>query len=345
MPRELNVALVGYGFAGKTFHAPLIAAVDGLNLHTVVSSDAGKVAGDFPQARVVADLSDACLDDAIDLVVIATPNNLHAAQARVALAARKHVVVDKPFAVTLAEAQAVDAEAQTHRRLLSVFQNRRWDADFLTVRQLIADGTLGEVTFFESHFDRYRPQVRDRWRERAGPGNSAWFDLGSHLIDQALQLFGRPEAITLDTAAQRDGAQTDDYFHALLRYPARRVVLHASALVVADNPRFTVHGTAGSYLKLGLDPQEEALKSGQRPGDAAWGVDPAPGTLVMADGELRHVSRYPGERGDYRRYYAAVRDAILGVGVNPVPANEALAVMSLLELGARSASERREIPC
>lgn len=343
MARELNVALVGYGFAGKTFHAPLIAAVDGLILHTVVSSDAAKVQPDFPYARVVANLDDALRDNAIDLVVIATPNVLHATQASAALNAGKHVVVDKPFAVTLTEAEAVIADAEKNRRVLSVFQNRRWDADFLTVQRLIADGTLGDLVHFESHFDRYRPLVRDRWRERAGPGNSAWFDLGSHLVDQALQLFGLPEAITLDVAAQRDGAKTDDYFHALLRYPTHRVVLNASALVASDNRRFTLHGKRGSFVKHGLDPQEDALKAGRRPGDASWGVDPEPGTLTIADGEFRRTSLHVGLPGDYRHYFAGVRDAILGNGVTPVTANEALAVMRLLAAGEESATQRCEV--
>lgn len=343
MARDLNVALVGYGFAGKTFHAPLIAAVDGLNLHTVVSSNAAKVQADFPQARVVANLDEALCDDAIDLVVIATPNMLHATQASAALNAGKHVVVDKPFTVTLAEAENVIADGEKNQRLLSVFQNRRWDADFLTVQQIIADGVLGDVVYFESHFDRYRPLVRDRWRERVGPGGGAWFDLGPHLIDQALQLFGLPDAITLDVAAQRDGAVTDDYFHALLRYPTHRVVLHASALVASDNRRFTVHGTRGSFIKHGLDPQEDALKAGRHPGDATWGVDREPGTLTLADGEFRRSALPPGLPGDYRRYYEAVRDAIRGTGVNPVPAHEALTVMRLLELGAESAALRIEI--
>lgn len=343
MTRELNVALVGYGFAGKSFHAPLIAAVEGLILHTVVSSDAAKVQPDFPLARVVATLDDALRDNTIDLVVIATPNTLHAAQASAALNAGKHVVVDKPFTVTLAEAEAVIADAEKNQRVLSVFQNRRWDADFLTVKRLIADGVLGDLVHFESHFDRYRPLVRDRWRERAGPGNSAWFDLGAHLVDQALQLFGLPDAITLDVAAQRDGALTDDYFHALLRYGSHRVLLHSSALVASDNRRFTLHGKRGSFIKYGLDPQEDALKAGRRPGESGWGIDPEPGMLTIADGEFRRRSRHPGIPGDYLMYYAGVRDAILGTGVNPVSASEALAVMRVLELGAVSADTGREI--
>lgn len=343
MARDLNVVLVGYGFAGRIFHAPLIAATEGLNLHTVVSSDAAKVHVDFPNARVVTHLDEALRDSDTDLVVIATPNVLHATQASAALNAGKHVVVDKPFTVTLAEAAAVIADAEKNQRVLSVFQNRRWDADFLTVQRLIADGVLGDIVYFESHFDRYRPLVRDRWRERAGPGNSAWFDLGAHLVDQALLLFGRPETISLDVAAQRDGALTDDYFHALLRYPTHRVVLHASALVASDNRRFTVHGKNGSFTKHGLDSQEAVLTSGRRPGSADWGIDAAPGTITIVEGASRHTALHPGAPGDYRRYYCGVHAAISGLGANPVPASDALAVMQVLELGTESAALGIEI--
>ncbi len=343
MTAPLQVALVGYGFVGKTFHAPLIASVGGLALHSVVSSNPVAVRADFPEARVTPYLADVLADPAVDLVVIATPNALHASQSHAALDAGKHVVVDKPFTVSVAEAEAVRAHAGQAGRVLSVFHNRRYDADFLTLRSLIADDALGTVTQFESHFDRFRPDVRDRWRERSGPGAGLWYDLGPHLIDQVLQLFGQPLGITADIAMQRAGAATDDYFHALLRYPRLRVILHASTLMAASALRFSVHGTRGSFVKLGLDSQEDALKAGRTPGDAMWGHDARPGTLTSIEGEGITTRSVPGEPGDYRRYYAAVRDAIHGVGPNPVPAADALAVMRLIEAGISSASQRREV--
>ncbi|MBK6304612.1 MAG: Gfo/Idh/MocA family oxidoreductase, partial [Gemmatimonadetes bacterium] len=182
MMEPLNVALVGYGFAGRVFHAPLIAAVEGLRLHTIVSSQGSLVREQWPDVRVVPSLAEALADRGIDLVVLATPNAVHAEQAHAALDAGKHVVVDKPFTVTVAEAESVVAHAERVGRVLSVFHNRRWDSDFLTVRKLIAEGALGEVTYFESRFDRYRPVVRDRWRERAGAGAGLWYDLGPHLV-------------------------------------------------------------------------------------------------------------------------------------------------------------------
>ena len=343
MTAPLQVALVGYGFVGKVFHAPLIASVDGLRLHSVVSSNADAVHGDFPDAVVTPDLATVLADPAIDLVVIATPNDLHAPQAHAVLDAGKHVVVDKPFTVTVADAEAVIAHAARADRVLSVFQNRRYDSDFLTLRSLIAVGALGEVTQFESHFDRFRLDVRDRWRERAGPGGGLWYDLGPHLIDQALQLFGAPLCITTDIAVQRDGGMAADYFHCVLRYQRLRVILHASAMMAANDLRFSVHGTRGSFVKQGLDSQEDALKASRTPGDALWGHDTRPGTLTTVDGERTSTRVVHGEPGDYRRYYAAVRDAIRGTGPNPVPAEQALAVMQMIERGLESASAHREI--
>jgi len=330
MAAPLRVVLVGYGYVGRTFHAPLIGAVDGLVLHAVVSSKADVVRSEWPGARVYDDLTTALADPAVDLVVLATPNALHAGQAHASLAAGKHVVVDKPFTVTVDEAEAVAAHAERAGRVLSVFHNRRWDSDFLTLRALIGAGALGDVRYFESRFDRFRPAVRDRWRERAGPGAGLWYDLGPHLLDQALTLFGAPAEVSADIATQRDGGEVDDYFHVVLRYPRLRVVLHASTLVVANDLRFAVHGTRGSFVKYGFDPQEEALKAGRTPGGASWGADPRPGVLSVAEGDAvaRHeVSPVPG---DYRSYYEGVRDAVLGRGENPVSAQDGAAVMRLL---------------
>lgn len=192
----LNVALVGDGFTGRVLHAPLLAHTPGIRLHSVVSSDAVKVHADHPSVRVVADAGAAFADPAIDRVVIAAPNRAHASLACAALLAGKHLVVDKPFTVTLAETREVIAVAAGARRLISVIKNRRWDADFLAVQQLLADRTLGEVMEFHSHLDRYRPDVADRWREQEQPGSGLWYDLGPHLMDQALQLFGMPIAVS-----------------------------------------------------------------------------------------------------------------------------------------------------
>jgi len=276
-------------------------------------------------------------------VVIATPNETHAPLALAALAQGRHVIVDKPFTVTLAEAQQVIVQGRARGRCVSVFQNRRWDADFLTVRRLLDEGLLGEVAEFHSHFDRFRPKVVDRWRESPAPGGGLWYDLGPHLIDQALQLFGSPEAISVDLAQQRTGARAADYFHAQLRYPRHRVHLHAGSLVAAGGLRFAVHGTRGSFVKHGLDPQEDSLRSGGKPGGPGWGVDPSPGQLTVDDQGTMRFESVESLPGDYRQYYAAMRDAILHGDPVPVSATEALEVMRLVELGIRSSAERKEI--
>jgi len=347
MGKPLQVGLIGYGYAGKTFHAPLIAAVPSLRLAAVASSDAAKVHADWPDVSVCTTPAELIARADLDLVVIATPNDTHHALARAALLAGRHVAVDKPFTITLAEGRDLAALARERGRVLSVFHNRRWDGDFLTLKRLLAAGTLGRVVELSSHFDRFRPEVRARWRESAAPGAGVWFDLGPHLVDQALQLFGRPRAITLALDRVRDGALADDWFRASLRYDRLHVWLSASMLVAASGPRFVVHGTRGSFVKTGLDTQEDALKAGARPtwpAQPGWGRDPGPATLVTAaaDGALASID-VAQEAGAHMAYFAALADAIRGEGANPVPAEQALDVMAAIELGLASAAQRREL--
>ena len=343
MSDKIRVGLVGYGFASKTFHAPLIAGTSGMELAAVSSSDASKVLADWPSTQVVSDPQTLFDDPTLQLVVIPTPNDTHFPLAKAALNAGKHVVVDKPFTVTLSQARELAALAKTKGLLLSVFHNRRWDSDFLTLKALLNEGTLGEVRYFESHFDRFRPEVRNRWREQKGAGSGIWYDLGPHVIDQALQLFGAPVAIYVDTAELRPGAQTTDYFHAVLTYPQRRVVLHGSMLVAAESARYQVHGTRGSYVKYGLDPQEDRLKAGARPPQEDWGYDMRDGVVTLANGELMAEETLLTIPGNYPAYYAGIRDAINGDGKNPVTAEEAIQVMELIELGLQSAEKRQTL--
>lgn len=334
----IRAALLGYGYAGKTFHAPLIAATPGWELACVASRRPEAVHADLPGTRVVADPMQAIADGAIDVVVVATPNAQHAPLAEAALRAGRHVVVDKPFTLDLAQARQLRAIARDAGRLVSVFHNRRWDSDFLGVRALIDSGRLGEVVHFESHFDRYRPQVRDRWRERAEDGGGIWFDLGPHLVDQALQLFGLPLEVSADIAALRPGAQADDWAHVVLRYERLRVILHASMLVAGGGARFTVHGTAGSAVKAGLDRQEAQLLAGMRPGAPGWGVDDEPLRLFAGDGAVQDIA---APAGDQRAYYAGLRDAIRDGTPAPVTDAQALAVMAVIEAGLASSRTRR----
>ncbi|MFS8149826.1 oxidoreductase [Vreelandella titanicae] len=346
MKAIINVGLVGYGFASQTFHAPLIQATEGLDLVAVSSSDATKVQVSLPDVEVEAQALALCQRSDIDLIVIPTPNDTHFSLAKAALSAGKHVVVDKPFTVTLSEAKLLKKLADDKERLLSVFHNRRWDSDFLTVKALLEAGTLGRLVNFESHFDRFRPEVRDRWREKATPGGGIWFDLGPHLLDQACELFGMPQAILLELGTLRDGAQADDDFLALLDYESFRVTLAAGTLVAEPTPRFRINGTQGSFIKYGLDPQEDRLKAGEVP-TPQWGEDTQHGTLTLREGEGDNAPltrrELPTLPGDYLAYYQGIAAAIRDKEPLPVSADDALRSMSLLEAGLDSHRQRRWI--
>lgn len=344
MRAQLQLGLIGYGLAGSVFHAPLIQHTPGLALHSIVSSQRDRLLRSFTDVRIATDPQQLLDDPAIDAVVIATPNDAHAPLAISALRAGKHVLVDKPFTLDAAEAEAVIAAAHAAERVVCVFQNRRFDADFLTLRRLLVEGRLGRIAECHSHFDRYRPDVRERWRESDVPGAGLWMDLGPHLLDQMLQLFGWPQAITADLMAQRDHARSDDYFHAVLHYPHHRAIVHAGSLVAASAPRFAVHGSQGSYLKEGRDVQEDQLRHGTAPGAPGWGLDPQHGQHVIIDSEGRsHRSSVDNLPGDYRQFYAQFRDAILDQGPPPVSTEQALQVMRLLDAGRKSAQRGQRI--
>jgi predicted dehydrogenase len=344
--RPVRAALVGFGNAGRIFHAPLIAGVPGLELACVVSSKPAAVLAEWPQVAVVTQPTQAFDDPSIDLVVIATSNESHFSLAQAALLAGKHVLVDKPCTVTLAQTDTLLALARERGLVFTVFQNRRFDADFLTLQKVIHSGVLGRIVHFESHFDRYRPVVPDRWREQPLPGSGLWFDLGAHLVDQALLLFGMPQSIALDTACQRDGAQVNDYFHAQLRYgdrhPDLRVILHASALVPAVGPRFVVHGTLGSFVKYGLDVQEDALKAGGRPKWGmldGWGVDSQAATITTYPQGQLHTQAVPPVGGHYCALYAALLAHLRGqLGAPEVTSAQVWSDMALLAAGQSSAA-------
>ena len=336
----IRVGLIGYGYAGRTFHAPLIRATSGLELVAVSSSRPERVTADLPGIAVVPSPDDLLATPSIDLVVIAAPPDVHASLAAAALRAGKHVVVDKPIAPTLDEARATAMLAAGSDRVLAVFQNRRWDGDFLALRDLLSRGVLGEISHFESHFDRYRPLVRDRWREQPGAGAGLWHDLGPHLVDQALQLFGLPDRVWGSLAAQRAGSQVDDWAHVVLEYNRRRAILHASVLVAAPAVRFVVHGRDGSWIKYGVDAQEQQLVAALTPGGVAPGE---PEQAVMVDGASGTRTSTPVPPGDYPEFYRRVRDAINGAGGNPVPPEQAVAVAAVVATAIRSSAEGRAL--
>ncbi|MEE4403383.1 oxidoreductase [Enterobacter mori] len=331
--KTINIALIGYGFVGKTFHAPLIQSIEGLTLAVVSSRDEEKVKRDLPNVLVVATPEEAIQHPDVDLVVIASPNATHAPLAALALNAGKHVVVDKPFTLDMQEARELIALADEKQRLLSVFHNRRWDSDFLGIKQVIEEGRVGKVKLFESHIDRFRPEVRVRWREQNVPGSGLWFDLGPHLIDQTLQLFGLPQSVQGNIATLRDGAEINDWAHVVLNYPEHKVILHASMLVAGGTSRFTVHGDKASVVKARIDQQEAQLLAGVIPGSESWGEDSDDMVLFDAAGD---ATRLKTPKGDQRQYYINVRDALTGTIGNPVHPVEALAVMAVLEAAVRS---------
>ncbi len=336
----IRVALIGFGYAGRVFHEPLISTTPGLSLRVIGTRRSAAETG-HPEVETIADPAAAARHPDADLVVIATPNESHAPLAEAALRAGKHVVVDKPFTVTLAEARELTALASASGLILSVFQNRRWDSDFLALRAALAEGALGEVVEIRSEMSRFRPVVRDRWRERAGPGAGVWYDLGPHLVDQAQLLFGPPATVSADLRIQRHGAGAVVWFHVVLGFARLRVVLSSSMLAAAPAARFVVRGTRGTLTRMPWDPQEERLAAGARPGSVALGVDPSPVTVYQ--GVPLEVRELPAPPGDYPAYYAGLRDAILTGGEPPVTAAQGCTVMAILEAGERSAAGARVV--
>ena len=334
----IRVGLAGYGLGGRAFHAPLIRATPGLDLVAIATTKP------VPDARTVADPMALAADPDIDLLVISTPNETHFPLARAALEAGKHVVIDKPFAVTTDEADGLIALAKARGRMLTVFQNRRWDGDFRTVRALVESGRPGDIMLCEMYWDRFRIDLRDSWKDAGGEGTGLFFDLGSHLIDQALLLFGPPEAIAADLAVQRPQAIADDYFSLTLHYGARRVVLGCSTLVAAPRPRFALHGTQGSFVKHGLDPQEAAMNGGATPDRPGFGVEEARwhGNFTAPDGSVETIETIPGR---YLAFYEGVVEAIAGRAPPPVDPADSREGLRLIELARRSAAEGRTLAC
>lgn len=338
----LRVGLLGFGLAGRYFHAPLIRAA-GMELRAVVTSRGDEVRQSAPAAAVL-NSTEALLSRAdIDLVAVATPNHLHADQVTAALNAGKHVVVDKPLSVTALQGRSLVQLAAANGLRLAVFQNRRWDSDFLTVGKLIEEGRLGAINAFHARWDRFRPVVADRWRERAEPGAGMLYDLGSHLIDQVLCLFGRPDWIQADVFTQRRGGETDDGFEILMAKDALRITLGVSSITADGGWRYRVHGSRGSFLKAGLDLQEPQLRAGMQADAPEFGFEPSEqwGKLVLgADGSKQTVA---SERGRWTEFYAGVRASIERGEAVPVTAEEACATLEIIEAAFKSSESGRRI--
>jgi predicted dehydrogenase len=337
----IRVGLIGFGFVSKTFHVPLLKATDGYRITAVSSSRPEEVAAVLTDVNVVSDPKLLATHRDVDLVVIASPNETHAPLAELAMRAGRNVVVDKPFTIAVEEARHLAAVAAEKNVLLSVFQNRRWDSDYLTVQDAIRQDLVGRIVLFESRIDRYRPDVRDRWREIPGPGAGLLYDLGPHLIDQTLLLFGIPDNVQATLAKQRRGARTDDYFQLVLRYGEMVATLGAGSLVSGGSARFSLHGERASVVKQKPDIQEDQLRAGVVPGSKDWGLDPDDAVLYTgATGDARALK---AARGDQRGYYVALREALLGRAPNPVPPEQGASVMAIIEAAFRSEKEGRRV--
>ncbi|MDI9889127.1 Gfo/Idh/MocA family oxidoreductase [Streptomyces sp. HNM0645] len=345
-----RVGLVGYGLAGSVFHAPLIAATEGLVLDTIVTSSEERreqARAEFRDVRFAATAEGLWeRADELDLVVVASPNKTHVPVATTALEAGLPVVVDKPIAGTAAGARALADLAEKRGLLLSVFQNRRWDNDFLTLRRLLEDGELGEVQRFESRFERWRPQLKGGWRESGDPEEigGLLYDLGSHVVDQALALFGPAVRVYAESDVRRPGAETDDdTFIAVTHAGGVRSHLYVSATTAQLGPRFRVLGSAAGYVKYGLDPQEAALREGHRPEPGLpWGREPQELWGRVGSGESPLTGGgHPVETlpGDYPAYYAGVAAALRDGTAPPVTAYEAADALDVLEAARRSARD------
>ena len=337
----IGVGLIGFGMAGRVFHAPLFAPA-GLGLRAVMTSRADAVAARYPGVEVAGTVDAVIGRDDIDLVVVAAPNAEHVPIAHRALAAGKHVLIDKPFALTVAEADALIAAAEDKGVVLTAFQNRRWDADFLTIRRELDAGRIGEVLAYEAHYDRFKPAGL-RTGAEPGPGAGLLWNLGPHLVDQALQLFGMPDWLTADLATQAEGGRVDDAFFLRMGKGALRISLGAATLVADPLPRYAIHGRLGSLRKSGVDPQEEALKAGVRPTARGFGVEPPANRLRFHAPGGGPAEALRSESGRYLTFYERLRAAIETGAPPPVTGGEAREVVRVIEAAIASATDGRRI--
>ena len=349
--KTIRVGLIGFGMAGRVFHAPTITSVAGLALTKIRETKADNIRiiqERYPGAVIVPDSKAIFEDDTIDLVVIATPNISHFPLTKEALLAGKNVVVDKPFTITSAEADELIALAQQQNKLLSVYHNRRFDSTTKTAKKVIDSGALGRLVEYEVRYDRFRNTLRkDAWREEALPGSGILYDLGAHLIDQAQYFFGLPEAVTADVRIQREGAKATDNFEVILHYPGLKVTLKSGMLVRELGPHMMLLGDQGSFVKYGMDVQEEALKAGLTPKDVPnWGEEPQAswGTLNTDLNGLHIIGKVESERGDYSGYYANIYKALLGEEELIVKPQTARNTIRIVELANQSSEEKRTVP-
>lgn len=344
---SINVGIAGFGKSAKTFHVPILQSIPEYTIDTVLERSGHSAKEIIENVQVVNRFEDLLKRDKVNLILISTPNEFHYEQASAALSAGKHVLVEKPFTLTSDEAQRLAELALKMKRVVTVYQNRRWDGDFLTLQSVFNDPRLGKIVELEINFNRFRNFQREgAWRESARPGSGILYDLGPHLIDQSLLLLGKPDSVYADISFQRNESTTDDNFIIHLYYPSVRVILRAGMLVPDETPRFVLRGTEGSFVKFGMDPQEEALKGGNHPGNSEhWGVEPEEkqGIVYAFDGESIQEEKVKTETGDYRKFYRKLASAILEDGEPPVHPRHAMDVIKIIELAIESSEKNRAI--
>lgn len=341
----IRTGLAGFGLSGQVFQAPFISADDRFELRKIYERSSDRAKEAYPDAQIVRSFDELLTDD-IDLVIISTPVACHVPMARQALEAGKHVVVEKPAAVSSAEVEELCQLAKEKGVIFTVYQNRRLDGDFRTVQKLISEGTLGEIVDYESRFDRFVQGASAKpWKRAGGDGSDVLYDLGIHLLDQAYALFGMPEEVYADLRKEREESGGTDNIGVILYYPDKKVVLSASEIAALPGPRFAVQGRRGSYLKYGTDPQEPSLRAGARPVDAGFGEDDeeAYGTLRIVSDAGMETQKLPTERGDYGAYYDNLYRAIREDGDLLVPPEQAAEVLKILEAAKKSQEEGRRI--
>ena len=349
MDNKIRTGIIGFGLSGRVFHAPFVDIVDGFELSKISTTNINSIniaQVRYPSTTIVSDGQDIIDDNNIDLVIVTSPNTVHFSWAKAALLANKHVVVEKPFTVTFAEAQKLVELSKEKEKILTVYHNRRFTSDTKTVKKILASGLLGEVVDYETHFDRFRPEPKEgAWREDALPGSGIFYDLGSHLIDQSLYFFGMPQAVTAHIQAVRPWAKADDSFDVKLHYPTHTATLKSATLAKIPGPTYQIHGTKGSFIKYGLDVQEENIDKGDIPNTPDWGMEPEAiwGTLKAECEGIEICSVIESEKGDYRDYFINLRDAIWGKAQIAVTAEEGANVMKIIELAIQSDKERRTI--
>ena len=346
MKEPVKTGIASFGMSGMVFHGPLLDAHPGFKITNILERTHERSRGRFAGAGIVRHFEDLCDDPETELIIVNTPDHTHFELARQALTAGKHVIVEKPFTRTYDEARQLIRLADEKGLLLSVFQNRRWDGDFMTVRQVVEKKLLGRLVEFESHFDRFRNYVKQgTWKEDPSTGTGTLYNLGSHMIDQALVLFGLPEGVRADVRIMRPGGKVDDSFEILLKYNEVKVTVRGSYLVKESGPRYILHGTEGSFLKWGLDPQEEALKEGRKPGPGGWGTD-QPESFGLLNTTLEglhyrgHIETLPG---NYLSFYDNIFQALREAAPLAVTAQEGANVVRVIEAAYRSAREERMI--